>query len=370
MFVLSEFVLIKRFFILLVVIFSYTLICNADNEFPDIEYTVHIDRTLYSKPGYNYSRYVTEQKSGSKTLPDKKWVTPGMHLNLLEVKKAKDGKMYAYMQDNENKNNKGWLEYTHLHYFENGVRIQCDPSVNQIKTIEEIIAHIENKEYKSPKLTKVQSIKLGRKCYDFIDKRGNYGKRGKLLAREILGKGRSTNRWEYFKQSTSSILSFCPKFDNFNDEEKLNFWIWTFAAISQTEGTCKENVSTPNATHGLAVSDFQLPEEWKGGRSWRGPGCEASGKAPSYNDTGKIFNGNFLMANPHNSIPCAVEIMSGSLCGFYSYKKWPLSCDPVKNTKGLTGKHQYWERLRKSEEDLDEEEKTIVNMVKEFPLCK
>ena len=69
------------------------------------------------------------------------------------------------------------------------------------------------------------------------------------------------------------------------------------------------------------------------------------------------------MANPSNSIPCAVEIMSGSLCGFYSYKKWPLTCDPVENTKGLTGKHIYWEKMKHNDTK-------FVKMIKEFPLCK
>ncbi|MCH2534612.1 MAG: hypothetical protein MK008_09255 [Bdellovibrionales bacterium] len=350
---------LSHFLLLLLII---PKLCFADNEFPDIEYTVHIDRTLYSEPGYDYSTYVTKKRNGHKNLPSRKWATPGMHLQLIESKVTEDGQMYAHVQDTDNPKNKGWLKYNHLYYYENGIRVQCDPNTkNQTKTIAEIIAHIEKNEYKSPPLTNSFSA-LGADCSDYIDDNGNYGDRGKLLAKEILGEGRSTDRWEYFKQGSRNLSSVCPNFNNLNDEEKLNFWIWTFAAIAWDEGKCISNIARSDATNGLAVSDFQLPENWKSGRSWRGPGCNANGRAPAVNIRRRRY-GNFLMANPSNSIPCAVEIMSGSLCGFYSYKKWPLTCDPVEKTKGFTGKHIYWEKMKHNDAK-------FVKMIKEFPLCK
>ena len=187
------------------------------------------------------------------------------------------------------------------------------------------------------------------------------------MAKEILGQGKSSNRWAYFRSNNIDQMGkICPNFSRLTDQQKLKFWVWTFAAIAWDEGKCISNIARLDATNGVAAGDFQLPENWKDGRSWRGPGCDATEEKVQGVNAKRRPIGRFLMANEMNSIPCGVEIMGGAICGFYSTRRWPLRCEESEGYKGkaLFGHHLYWEKLRQPSHG------KVLSMVKEYPLCR
>ena len=166
-------------------------------------------------------------------------------------------------------------------------------------------------DYRSPPPTASFSAdEVGDNCQIYIRSDGTYGEHGLMIRREILGLGTSSDLRNYFLQAQIPHMdALCPKFYELSREERINFWIWYLMSLSHDESKCNDpdwrvNRGAPN---GVATGEFQLDEAWKG-RSWRGPGCNAL--APRVNG--------YLMTNPENNIPCAVQSLGYSLCGFYS----------------------------------------------------
>ncbi len=194
---------------------------------------------------------------------------------------------------------------------------------------------------------------------------GELGKKGLILKRELTSSAgaRSTPmKHLFFRNTFPKMNKLCPKFNSFNDSEKLNFWIWYFAAKAHTESECGRNAYNPRDPNGVSIGELQMPDSWKN-RKWRGltggaGGCEATPppvRPPSYTHKKPPAS---LMAGTDNNLSCGVEVLAGVLCGFYT--------SPAESCNGTTRApygHGFWRKLK------DGLKGPIVRDIKEFPLC-
>lgn len=210
-------------------------------------------------------------------------------------------------------------------------------------------------EYRSPKLTpRFAAEGADSNCQRYIKADGTYGKQGLLIRKEILGLGLSSPMSEYYlTRELPGIQNICPKYYSLQPEQRINWWIWYMAAISWDESKCYDEDwrVNPNGTDTVAAGEFQMPAPWKKHREWRGPGC---------NGPHEKVDG-YVMVNPDNNIPCAVQTLSYSLCGFYSWNK--ERCQS--NAKAPWGAHHYWRGTKRSKFS-----GVVATRAMEFPLCK
>ncbi len=195
---------------------------------------------------------------------------------------------------------------------------------------------------------------------------GTLGSKGQLLRRELASEAgaQSTPMRHLFFRNTYPENTICPNLSSMTDDQKLNYWIWYMASIAEMESDCGRNSYNPNGSDGVASGEFQLNEDWDS-RKWRGlndarregGGCNVTGPKvtpPSYAYSSPP---QLLMANIENNIPCAVEILAGGLCGFYSTNSGRC----LDETRPLTGLG-YWQDIRN-------ETGEIMTNLRSFPLC-
>ncbi len=361
---------------ILIFLSSYSLRVAA-TDLSEIYFTVHKVQTLYSAPGYDFKSFRDSPLSEDQK-PKRSWVQPGTQLIVEDVKEVAGDKYVkvGYIPPSDPKRKiqvGGWMKFEYLYYKDDGKHFKCPPELlEKLKaqakeTLASVLEKNPPRKYRSPPLT-ASFKKKGADCTDYIKPDGSYGERGKLAAKEILGEGQSSDRWGYFSSNQiDGIRSICPNFNKFRDDQKLNFWIWMLAAMAWDEGKCRSDIINMNATNGIAAGDLQMPEDFKNDREWRGPGCNAKhARVPGVFVNGKKTGASYYMANYENSIPCAIEVLGGAICGFYSKRAYPLKCDESEEFKSrpLMGKHLYWEKLRHPGKG------NILAMTKEFPLCK
>ncbi|MEM7646574.1 MAG: hypothetical protein AAF203_06680, partial [Pseudomonadota bacterium] len=200
-------------------------------------------------------------------------------------------------------------------------------------------------------------------CESYYKKDGTYGPKLRLLAKELLGEGRSTDRYRlFFVDPIPGIEQVCPTFPKMHAPDRLRFWLWFFTAIAREESQCgmrrwSLNTKDPNGT---SAGDFQMPEAWKkevkradgsigyAGRFKRGPGCNA--KEPKVDG--------YLMFNYNNVAPCAVEVFGESMYGCYNNKR---VCTGVKRPWSKSG--IFWAKLIRADN-----RGPILARVKQYPL--
>ncbi len=205
----------------------------------------------------------------------------------------------------------------------------------------------------------------------YFDGNSRLGLKGQILKRELthaLGARSTPMRHLFFRNNFPKMEHLCPRFQLFNDDQKLNFWIWYMAALARTESDCGLNTYNPNDPNGVSVGELQIPASWNN-RSWRGVrlkgqerhsgGCNALGEPvtpTSYKDSNPPA---FLMANIDNNLTCGVEVLAGVLCGFYN--------DPAETCRPLVQApfgHGFWRKLK-----IDLSGPIIAN-IQRFPLCR
>lgn len=186
------------------------------------------------------------------------------------------------------------------------------------------------------------------KCTSFIKSDGTYGEWGKLIVKYL---NKTDERKERFFSPAlpgmQTVPRSCPNWGNMTNDQKGQFWVWTFASIAQVESSCDKrsvnNGSVPNPSdrpRGL----FQL-NTLRSARSWRGPNCRFPSGAENV----------YIAAN---SIHCSLDIMSEILKGRSGEYRGNGKIFPT---------NSYWEKLRPNHSSTGGD---IGRLVRMFPGCK
>lgn len=200
---------------------------------------------------------------------------------------------------------------------------------------------------------------------------GRLGLKGQILKRELVGEhgARSTPMsYLYFRNHLPGMEELCPRYSQFNDDERLNFWVWYFASVAMVESECGRNAFNPYDPNGTSVGELQIPASWQA-RKWRGlqamnmdnspGGCDAVGAAVRPLSRRFPDVPAFQIADIDNNLSCGVEILSGVLCGFYQ--------DPIETCNAEVQApygHGFWRDLRQGLEG------QIAKNIQRFPLCR
>ena len=177
----------------------------------------------------------------------------------------------------------------------------------------------------------------GADCTGFIHSDGNYGSYGAVI-RDYLAREDDTS--PYFRSEQVGMVgppSVCPRWRELSREDKVRFWVWTFAAIAWKESTCVASSSNQEATYGHAVGLLQLDAN-RSDRSWRGPNCRVDDIRP-----------------PAPNLQCGMDIMKDLLRGPEGPYKTSGALYPVKS---------YWASFRA------ESGGPVAALIARFPLCR
>lgn len=182
------------------------------------------------------------------------------------------------------------------------------------------------------KLDYFPAHKKGANCSSYISsKNGDYGEKGKILKKllfsKVLGKFKYPH---YFDTVPNDIKTLCPSFKSFSNEQKVNFWIWFYAALSLDESTCGADLKA-QGVNGLAVGDFQMEKSHS---------LRVGGGRPSP----ECFTGDISAFE--NNASCSVAILNKELG-----KK-----------ENMFSKPTYWAKLRKPSGN-------VYNVLRKYPRC-
>lgn len=209
----------------------------------------------------------------------------------------------------------------------------------------------------TPQARDYRPVGLGRaadnRCQEaYLSQRGGkYGPRAQMLIEEIL----ASPMRQYFFDNVRGLEKVCPRFNSMNQEQKLNFWVALFTHLGDFESDCRDWLYN-SCTGGRCGGDFQVPavasrRHWRVPReyrsAYRGKGCQANYGSGQ---------GGHWVTGQRNNIACAVQIMAGQLCGFYTKKGAGSSCG------GLTSPFArgYWQPINEGK---------VKARLKEFSLC-
>jgi hypothetical protein len=116
---------------------------------------------------------------------------------------------------------------------------------------------------KSPQGTAGERL-FGNSCNEFIDADGNYGE----LAHHIIKHLRPEIVPIFFDNTViTDMHRICKNFSHWGERQKVQFWIWTIAAMAAAESSCNPKNPNKHAVHGTAVGLLQLPLVWARGHS-------------------------------------------------------------------------------------------------------
>ncbi|MCB0347285.1 MAG: hypothetical protein KDD37_00545 [Bdellovibrionales bacterium] len=335
--------------------------------------------TLYTQPGWEYSNY--HKADLDKTLPANVspagWPNSTDNLKVIDTKKVSGQTYYkVQFQNNSGETAVGWLN-SNLTLQGSSIKPNCPtkPKTSIYADLVSSISDVAQKNiamsYSPPPLTAAfEADGANKNCHKYIQPDGTYGPSGMLLAKELNGNGKASLSDHgdkipdvFLNPEFNDFKNLCPNFENFHNAQKIGFWVWIFTALAWDEGKCISNV-TAEGTNTLAVSDFQLPEAWDPHRKYRGPGCDAKESRMQARTLMGTPNGNRLMANPKNAIPCAVQIMAGVVCGWYGPDSSGTRCNQEKRAYTFFDSSQsYWQKIRANDSKLKD-------MIQQFPDCK
>ena len=155
-------------------------------------------------------------------------------------------------------------------------------------------------------------------CHDFFchsesEPCGQFGQFVYKAIRDHFGNDSS------FMRGTTDMDRVCPGFDHFNEDQKLNFWVYVMAGIADGELDCSKSEKLAHIVNGLGVGPFQMEFERRR-RSWRGGFCTAKS-----------------VRNWRNNTLCALTILNDQLVPGGKYGGNGSLFQPGKG---------YWEVLR------------------------
>lgn len=176
----------------------------------------------------------------------------------------------------------------------------------------------------------------GANCSAFISTNGTLGPLGQTIFNSISSRGANSPLVIADRPGMSDGPKACPKWRELSQQDRIHFWIWTFAAIAWDESTCLPNARNPRATNGVAVGLMQLDEQ-RSARSWRGPNCRTTS-----------------VASANQNVLCSLDIMEELMRGK----------DGVYKSNGhLWGNTSYWQKLKLKQGG------DIGRLIRTFPLC-
>jgi hypothetical protein len=153
-------------------------------------------------------------------------------------------------------------------------------------------------------------------CERFIDKTGSYGIYGKIVADYLNAKlktNRSTPMLADDLVGMEEKPNICPNWRAFDNEERIRFWVWTFAAMSAIESSCGAHKATLTGVRGIprkdsngkiigykiAIGLLQMEKDRRD-RYWRGPTCNVSEAE---------------ITQSFGNLRCGIDIMEGLVSG-------------------------------------------------------
>ena len=181
-------------------------------------------------------------------------------------------------------------------------------------------------------------------CRRFIRDNGTYGDFGRIIESYLH---------EDLKQNPSGAVLFsnsivgmtdgprvCPKWKSLNDEQKIRFWVWTIAAISNTEASCNPRphrvVGPTDATAGLLQLESGTRRNRHGFRmglalrKQRGPNCASASTMD--------------IVRPYANLRCGLDMMKQQLTSKDEQENMKFDY-PVYPSRGMRAK-SYWLKLR------------------------
>lgn len=180
----------------------------------------------------------------------------------------------------------------------------------------------------------------GADCDGFIKDDGSYGAYGKVIAKAFNEYPHLKNLLSDDAASKRGMGRLCPGFSRLDQEDRVRFWVWTFASIAWAESTCLPRAKA-RGSNTAAVGLLQMEAGIKH-RSWRGQLCR------KYAD----------VSAPGPNLLCGMEIMHGHFAGKYED---PPNCSGA-SAEGLVLRCSYWQKLRQPNS-------TITRLISLFPDC-
>jgi hypothetical protein len=202
-------------------------------------------------------------------------------------------------------------------------------------------------------------------CPNYVDSQGFYGEKGQHIKKLLEGE----NSHIYHNALMGSeagdkpgMKEVCPAWKRMSLEQRKQFWVWTFAAISSDESTCGQDPKSKRAFHDhvtgmLPIGEFQMNYERKH-RQWRGR---------------KLGLRNCAVPNVtsfESNMACSLDIMVDQFAGVYSnvYVRRGKRRVLVHHPTGLTG-NSYWAELKTNRTPSRMQTSPILKNIKKFPPC-
>ncbi len=199
-------------------------------------------------------------------------------------------------------------------------------------------------------------------CDRFLNDKGEAGEWGNVILNKMNSLPKEKMNQSFLSNNIPDMPLVCPRFNEFSNELKKKFWIWTFASIAWEESSCNPKASAAGV-NSRAIGLLQLEDSLRL-RQARGPSC----KVPS-------------VTAPQNNLACGVDMLSDQLLGNRSGFFRGTSA-----TGELFWKSSYWLKLRlkaktpqlleaKKKEliqslEVDSQKPNIKTLVMSFPYCR
>lgn len=218
----------------------------------------------------------------------------------------------------------------------------------------------------------------GAQCESFINEKGELGAYGEIIRdtiHYIISKYPSRKvsllMDSDLAYDVDGLGDLCPNFPYFNENEKIHFWVWVFAAIAWHESKCAtgQNLVGANNPNGLSLGILHMPHDLRYRYDYSNQSL-GTGSCREYKPTsGKYVEGYLIkdeaMLNPRLNLKCGIDAMLTSLRGFHTrecYQSWNhILAEPTRQCRANIYDN-YWAAFKS-------ESMGIARMIRENPLC-
>lgn len=218
----------------------------------------------------------------------------------------------------------------------------------------------------------------GARCDNFIDENGEFGPYGEILRDTIYY---ITNQYPSRKVSllldpdlvtgVRGLKELCPNFSRLNEDERVHFWVWVFAAIAWHESKCETGANLVGADNpnGLSVGVLHMPHDLRYRADYSNQSLGTGSCREHHPSEGQVLHGYWItdqaMLNPRLNLKCGLDALLSALRGFHTtecYQSWNHTiAQPLKPCKPSIF-NNYWAAFKS-------ENGGISQLIKEHPLC-